>query len=539
MSNIPVDIRLASYAYSLSDAIQGHSAERGDRIALLTAEEQLSYRALEYHVREFAAALQALGIGEDTIVWCFLPRHFDFVVTFIAVQRLNATFAPFARDEVPLGLHPLSLCIPPSAFVYDINDEEGIETIARMLNVRMGKIASLSSAGATLSRHSVCRRCEVTGMAQASSIPLRGPNYLNFTSGTTSSSKAAVCTADNIFWNTKAVVERLGLGPADVHLCTFPVHVHPHEIFARAMYLGGTAVLMDFADLCSDLDQVNQLGVTCVMSTPSLYDVMLRLQVAKRIEIRTLKLAESGGAITPGSLIKACYTQNGVVLTPVWGSAETSGVAMVNPDPLGEPKGLRALTPYYESEVVSPSGVAGIGERGELRLRGSAVSQRYATVSLDDDNPFRLGWYHTGDICRVVSEAIVVFEDRRTDAIKSAGMTVLPTQVEAVLRELVGVCDAAVFGIEDERKGEILAAAVVRRGGDTPSTKEIVAFCSSRLPPFSIPQHFEFLDSLPYEPAGKLSRKILRALVSERIRRRKGRDNPQEHGSSERDQELK
>jgi long-chain acyl-CoA synthetase len=114
----------------------------------------------------------------------------------------------------------------------------------------------------------------------------------------------------------------------------------------------------------------------------------------------------------------------------------------------------------------------------------------------------------------------LVFEERKSEIIKNHGFAVFPTQVELVLEEIEEILDAAVLGIRDERKGEILAAALVTQTGDKSSIREIIEFCRRRLPFFSIPQRFEFFDSLPYEPSGKLSRRLLKEMFMERIRQR-------------------
>jgi long-chain acyl-CoA synthetase len=531
VTNIPADIRSALQPYSLSDALKSHSARHPESVALLTSEQSLSYGELEQRVEEFAEVLRAVGIAEGTTVWSFLPRSFDFVVAFIALQRTNSTLVPFALDEDPGRIRHLSQRIPPSALVYSVTDEPRMRALAGALGVSMHEMrAPCRSARSQL----ICQPCQATELTLSPTLAVRGKGYLNFTSGTTDSSKAAVCTPDNLFWNTKAVVEGLTLIPEDTHLCTFPVHIHPHEIFARALYLGGAAVLMDFRELCADLAQLDRFGVTCLMSTPSLYDVLLRIQSAKCVKIRKLRLAESGGSVTPAALIKACHSQNGVCLTAVWGSAETSGVAMINPDPLTDPRALEALRPYYEAEVVGARGPAGIGELGELRLRGPGISPGYVNAAPSDYSPFSLGWYYTRDICRVVSNSAVVFEERKDEIIKSTGLAVFPAQVETVLRELEGVLDVAVFGFQHERKGEMLAAAVVRQTDKKPSIREIINFCRGRLPFFSIPQHIEFLDHLPYEAAGKLSRRLVRDIVRERVlQRRRSRPTDAEDSFSQ------
>src|SRR5262249_783236 len=122
---------------------------------------------------------------------------------------------------------------------------------------------------------------------------------------------------------------------------------------------------------------------------------------------------------------------------------------------------------------------------------------------------------------RMVSLSRFLFEHRTTDAIKPKGITVFPCDVESVLRRIEGVQNAIVVGVRHERKGEMLAAAIVcQNNSRKPTVREILAVCKKELPALSIPQIFQFLDELPVDEAGKISRRILGELITARIRQR-------------------
>jgi long-chain acyl-CoA synthetase len=505
------DFRFAPHPYSLSEAVSSYSVTRPDITAIIDRGIPVSYAKLEARVCDVSQLLASLDINAGSIVWSVLSRCLDFIALFIAVQRLHASLVPLAPDAVASFVRELRGHIPPSVIAYHIAQAEHVDKVLQALSLR--------SENHLTSDYLELRM--IQNDPNAALPQLQPGSYVNFTSGTTALSKAVICSPTNIFWNTRAAVYGLGLRPTDVHFCTFPVHIHPHEIFSRALYLGGTTVLMDFPELCSNLKQVNDLGITVVMSTPALLDAMLRRQQAERIQFSNIRLVESGGSITPIGLIQAWREHNKIVLTPVWGSAETTGIALMNTDPLENANLLDPIVPYYEAEVFDKGERCSRGQSGELRLKGPAIAHEYVANNPREPSPFRDGWYYTGDICSVISESQFVFEHRAKGAIKPKGITVYPDTVETVLRQIVGVRDVVVLGIQDERRGEVLAAAVVLQNpGDGPSIRKIRETCKQELSPSSIPQYFELLDELPLDEAGKISRRMLGELIMSRIRSR-------------------
>src|ERR1039458_6766128 len=112
---------------------------------------------------------------------------------------------------------------------------------------------------------------------------------------------AAVGTAANIFWNTLAAIEALGLTSDDIHLSTFPSFLHPHEQLARSIYLSGTTTLVE-AKVKSIWDMLLKNAVTCLMSNPSLYRLLVDYGRSVGEWPTRLRIAESGGSIMPESL---------------------------------------------------------------------------------------------------------------------------------------------------------------------------------------------------------------------------------------------
>jgi long-chain acyl-CoA synthetase len=106
----------------------------------------------------------------------------------------------------------------------------------------------------------------------------------------------------------------------------FPVSSHPHELFARPLYLGGTIVLTDTIYPKSIAAAISEHRVTCMMAVASIYDTLARLQEASLFNLSSLRIPESGGMHTNPILAQKFKERFEVPVIPVWGSTETSGM---------------------------------------------------------------------------------------------------------------------------------------------------------------------------------------------------------------------
>ena len=120
---------------------------------------------------------------------------------------------------------------------------------------------------------------------------------------------------------------------------------------------------------------------------------------------------------------------------------------------------------YTEVMVVDPDNPAlelSPGETGEIALRGPSVARGYWNMPGATAEVFRPdGWFLTGDIGHLDDEGVLFITDRKKDMVIMSGWKIYPTEVENVIIQHPGVADVAVFGIPDERKGELPVAAVI------------------------------------------------------------------------------
>jgi acyl-CoA synthetase (AMP-forming)/AMP-acid ligase II len=151
-----------------------------------------------------------------------------------------------------------------------------------------------------------------------------------------------------------------------------------------------------------------------------------------------------------------------------------------------------------------------VGEVGEIVARGPQMTRGYWNLPEATTEAFKGGWLHTGDAGRLDEEGYLYIEDRVKDMIVSGGENVYPHEIEQVLFQHPAVADAAVIGVPDERFGEAVKAIIVVRKDVTVSAEEIIDFSRTRLGGYKRPRSVDFVAELPYNPSGKVLKRVLR-----------------------------
>jgi acyl-coenzyme A synthetase/AMP-(fatty) acid ligase len=126
---------------------------------------------------------------------------------------------------------------------------------------------------------------------------------------------------------------------------------------------------------------------------------------------------------------------------------------------------------------------------------------------------FRGDWYLTGDVARRDADGYFWFVGRGDDVIKSAGYRIGPFEVESALIEHPAVLEAAVVGVPDETRGQIVKAFVVLCRDVTPCDalkQELQEHCKRVTAPYKYPRDVEFVTELPKTISGKIRRIQLR-----------------------------
>ncbi len=218
-----------------------------------------------------------------------------------------------------------------------------------------------------------------------------------------------------------------------------------------------------------------------------------------------LQVVRVGSAPLPPTLALAAARRYGAVVSQVLSTTE-SGQILYRPE-LDAPEGSIGL-PYPGALVrlVDATGAeVPVGVQGEIVIQSPGLMHGYLDDPIATADALRDGWYWTGDLAVRDPAGFYFLRGRRSLRINVNGLKVAPEEVEEVLLAHPGIREAVVLGQPDERRGERVRA-IICVVGEAPTIAELRRFCLARLAPYKVPQIWEYRDTLPRSPLGKVLR---------------------------------
>jgi long-chain acyl-CoA synthetase len=237
-------------------------------------------------------------------------------------------------------------------------------------------------------------------------------------------------------------------------------------------------------------------------------------------DLSSLRYIMWGATPVTASVAEVVTKRTGVRWLPAYGASE---VPVIAANPVDRPDEWR-----LDSAGLPPAGielriadldtgeVLRTGETGEIQVLSRSVMAGYLPDEATAE-AFADGWYRTGDVGWLEPEGWVHLTDRSKEMIKVNGFQVAPAEVEAVLLRHPAVLDCAVFGVADERAGEVPAAAVALDPALPLAEGELEGLVSDSLATYKRLHYLVVVDEIPRLPSGKVLRRTLRDEWSARL----------------------
>lgn len=520
-----VNRRLVDY---LDDVI----ATGPDRVAIVDRDGPMSYGELARSADNVAAGLAAHGVEPGEVVTCQLPNWREVLVVALACGRLGAVYngvAPIFRERDLAAMvriaRPRVLVVPDTfhgfshaAMAASLQRREGGPQVVFVIGEDDPQPGLMSWRVLTE------RDWGPPPQPPASATEPDAVAQLAFTSGTTGEPKGILHTHNTVLAATKAFVDVLGLGPADVFHMASTLGHQTGFLFGVQMGVmtGGEVVLQENWDAVRFTELIEAERVTMTNGAiPFLSDLLHVPDLAER-DLSSLRYFGCFGAGLPRPLaqltrrlLPACRLFGG------WGMTET-GLAVINPpkdtlsqvcDSDGVPINgteLRVLDEALEHE--RPAGVEGeLVTRGPLRHLGFAQPELSAQLFLEGD------WYVTGDRGSLGDASRFTMSARSKDIIIRGGENIPVVEVENLLLSHPGVRTVSVVAVPDERLGERACACVIVEPGASFTIDDMSAWLSEhQLTTQYWPEMLEIFDAFPTTASGKTQKFRLRELVAAR-----------------------
>lgn len=489
---------------TLRDSLAQSAGRYPNKPVVITDDATLSYQELFEKATALSKMLVDMSIQPGSCVGYALPKAPELLIGIYGIILSGSIFFPIDPHQVSSGLEKIFELTKPDAIICQ---PEYLDRFSKL------KFAPKSDR-VILSYPKKGDRFHFEGLTRYmnSHIPLPvinpyDPVYLNFTSGTTGVPKGAVTTHANIFCNTTSAIQALGLTKDDIHMCMFPPFVHPHDIFSRAVQLGGSLVMVDSIKPKTIASTLENHKVTSFMAVSSIYETLIRLRDLETRKLENLRVAESGGMYVSSTLNKAFKSKTGINITNVWGSTETTGIALAAPVDDDFPlQSMGRPCPNYDVRVVDHEGRdLPPFEIGEMLVSGPGVCSRYYNNPTESKKYIEGDTFHTGDLVYKDDQGYIYFQARTSGMLKVGGMRVYPAEVEEVIRAHPQILEVVVVKENADLHGEVPKAVIVPKNGYDISKGELRKYCSQHLNSYKIPRIVEFVRELPRTKGGKIA----------------------------------
>ena len=486
------------------------SFTRPDDTALIDELGALTFAEVNRRTNALAHALADDGIGEGDRVAVMCRNHRGFVDATVALSKLGAHCLYLNTSFAGPQISDVVKREDASAIVYD---QEFTDLVADAAEGRKTYVAWEEVDGdddaieIDDSLEHLIRRGDPSDPVP----PGESGRTVILTSGTTGTPKGATRQSPTSVEPAAALLSKIPLHEGEVTMIAAPLfHAWGFAHFVLGILFGSTLVLRRRFDPEQTLAATAEHRASALVVVPVMLQRILELpeEVRDRYDLRALRVIAVSGSALPGPLATATMDAFGDVVYNLYGSTEVAWATIATPEDLRAAPGTAGQPPrgtivklYDDEGREVPQGDTGrIFVGNEMMFEGYTGGGSKEVVN---------GLMATGDVGHFDRGGRLHVDGRDDDMIVSGGENVFPGEVEDLLSGHKGVADVAVFGVDDEKFGQRLKAAVVKRKGQTVTEKQLKDYVKANLAAYKVPREIQFVDELPRTATGKILKREL------------------------------
>lgn len=506
MSSVPVNM-------SYVGLLQYYVGRCPDKPLVYFGNDSYSWEDLERCSAYLAGELSNAGIGFGTHVGIISKNSPNWIIAFLAIERLGAIAAlvGFGLTAEEMIIHSkvgdiTHLCvgdIPVSSdreeFIQAVQDSEGMIRFVYDIRSDIDFREAAKKAG--------------SGKPAQRDIPdADAPALIQFTSGTSGKPKAILYSSyDRI--SSCEVVARLIKANEDDKICLFlPINhsfgfergltmslLHNIPLYLTKSRFDLEVINTVEKNECTILDSV-PAKIISIIDNPGFTTEKMR-------SLRSITIA--GAAITNAQLAKLRNALPQVHFTPAYGLTEISPVSAVlyddEPDHILYTVGKPVEDVEVQIRDITTGSVLPLGEKGEIYIKSKRTLVCYYKMPLNDQAMSGDGWIRTGDEGMLDDDGYLRITGRIKDIIIRGGENISPNEIADVLTEIDEITDAKVVGVPDERLGETVAAAICLKQGRVFDREKTDEYLATRLSSYKIPVYYKVYGEYPMLSNGKVN----------------------------------
>ncbi len=504
------------------------------RVALVDGDQTFTYRDMDTVTTNLALNLLAIGLKPLDRVVPTLPNCHEFVLLYFALQKIGAipiaalVTHRFAEINQFVQLSGATACVYP-----DKSGDFEFSPIIDRVQEQNGSLAyKIVLGNAKKGEHSLRELIDTPATLDPKVLddihidPL-DPCIFQLSGGTTGIPKLIPRTNNDYAYNSKVAAQVCEINSDSVLLLVLPIaHNLPLACpgIQGFMFNGAKVVVHHNTRPAEMFALIQKHKVTHLKVVPALLIRLINDPSAHEFDLSSLKFIQSGGQrMQPEVRLKTKALIPGVFVQENFGMSEGTlmFVRSSDPDDVKMETCGRPVCPDDEVKLLDEEDrEVPMGEVGELTVRGPYTLRGYYGVPEYNARQFTTdGFYRSGDLMRMHPSGNYVVEGRKKDLINRGGEKISAEEVENLILMHPSVQNVACVPMPDPNMGEKMCAFVILKKNQTLVLKELVDFLLTKeIAKFKLPERLEVLPDFPVSTFGKVSKKALGELITEKLK---------------------
>lgn len=513
------------------------------RTAIIHGERSLTWRQVYQRCQCAAARLAAMGIQRGDVVSVIAPNIPALFELHYSVPMCGGILNAINTRLEPATVHYILEHSGARVLLVDRDSSDTVRTALKGLAnpPRLIAIDDAEASGELISTAEY--EALVDASFSSAELPAIDPQWrwqmpsdewqsisLNYTSGTTGKPKGVVYHHRGATMNALSNLTGWNMGEFPVYLWTLPMFHCNGWCFPWSLAInGGTSVCLRSISAQTIYESIDRHDVTHFCGAPIILNFIIN---AEKQHVRPLQRVVQimTAAASPPAQVLTSIEALGFHITHTYGLTETYGPAVMcawqsewnaldetDRARLKSRQGVRYQV-LDELDVLDPDTMSPVPRDGksigEVMFRGNIVMRGYFKNAQANEESFRGGWFHSGDLAIMDPDGYLRILDRSKDIIISGGENISSIEIEDVLYTHPAVLEAAVAARPDEKWGETPCAFVTLKQQQKVSEQDLIHWCRDRLAHFKCPKTIVFRD-LPKTSTGKIQKFVLREWANE------------------------